>query len=497
MSQLNNDQYVIVNLGTGSTTGGSILQNVYNASNLGGVGLFESKSGNTLYFKGLVAGDNITLIPSSTGITINSIGGSSGDFVSASTFNQYTGETSIALDEKLNESLFANYTGETQLILDNHSSLIDNNSSQINTINSLYVTGGTSGIRKLSKRRVALGGGLTGTTSFTGASATVNWGTTTNRLSQFNIGFSSQLQFFSSATLYQSMTSTGFLVNTAASKALQMDTTLGNGVSILDTPASTNTSLRMLTLNRATSGTAAKNIGTSIGFSVNGNPSGILSHRLTNVGTSTLSSAWKFSGYDNGNSASSVDIFEFAPSGSSFNTRGLVVGSTLAPQASSILELLSTDKVLTLSRILTEGNIATPVNGMIYYNSGNNKFRARENGAWKNIATGDDLDNKLGKLLDQRNIVTSAYTLTNSDCGQRLYLTGNTAVLNLPTGLNSGFQVEVVKESTTGTTVTINSNIGVTLRSVGGVNKLRDQYGVCLIVHKGGDVFTAHGNLIT
>ena len=48
------------------------------ASNLGsGVGLFAQKAGVDLEFKGLVAGTNITLTPSSTGVTIDAAGGSS------------------------------------------------------------------------------------------------------------------------------------------------------------------------------------------------------------------------------------------------------------------------------------------------------------------------------------------------------------------------------------------------------------------------------------
>ncbi len=76
---------------TGSTA-------VTNASNLGGVGLFAQKNGSVLEFKGLVAGSNITLTPSATGVTINSTGGSSSGSTPLTLFNSYTGATEIRLD---------------------------------------------------------------------------------------------------------------------------------------------------------------------------------------------------------------------------------------------------------------------------------------------------------------------------------------------------------------------------------------------------------------
>ena len=52
------------------------------ASNLAGIGLFAQKVGVDLQFKGLIAGDNVTLTPSETGITISAIGGGSSGITS-------------------------------------------------------------------------------------------------------------------------------------------------------------------------------------------------------------------------------------------------------------------------------------------------------------------------------------------------------------------------------------------------------------------------------
>ena len=61
------------------------------ATNIGGVGLYSSTVNKSLQVKGLQAGNGITLVQSPTGVTIN--GASVGNYVSASTFNTYSGTT--------------------------------------------------------------------------------------------------------------------------------------------------------------------------------------------------------------------------------------------------------------------------------------------------------------------------------------------------------------------------------------------------------------------
>lgn len=68
------------------------------ASNLGsGVGLFAQKDGVDLEFKGLVAGTNITLTPSSTGVTIDAAGGGGGGAVDS--VNGATGVVVLDTDD--------------------------------------------------------------------------------------------------------------------------------------------------------------------------------------------------------------------------------------------------------------------------------------------------------------------------------------------------------------------------------------------------------------
>jgi len=71
---------ILANAITGATN--------YNTLN----GLFSIKNKRTLIFKNLVAGNNISLNSTSTGITINSTG-VNGNYVSGTTFNYYTGTT--------------------------------------------------------------------------------------------------------------------------------------------------------------------------------------------------------------------------------------------------------------------------------------------------------------------------------------------------------------------------------------------------------------------
>src|SRR5574343_540414 len=79
-------------ISTGATSGTT------NAVSLGGEPIYKQKVGNTLQFKGLEAGNGITLTPSATGVTITAnVTGITG-YVTESKFNTYTGATETRLD---------------------------------------------------------------------------------------------------------------------------------------------------------------------------------------------------------------------------------------------------------------------------------------------------------------------------------------------------------------------------------------------------------------
>jgi hypothetical protein len=92
-------RYDIIDLNSGQTATASVLGGtIANGGNLGsGAGIFAGTTGTTLYFKSLVAGSNITLTSSSTGITVSSTGGVSGSFLSGVTAtNRKTSSYTIA-----------------------------------------------------------------------------------------------------------------------------------------------------------------------------------------------------------------------------------------------------------------------------------------------------------------------------------------------------------------------------------------------------------------
>ena len=66
----------------------------------------------------------------------------------------------------------------------------------------------------------------------------------------------------------------------------------------------------------------------------------------------------------------------------SFSSFAQVGIGTIAPAAGSLLELKATDKALILTRVAGTAVIASPVDGMLVYDSSLNCFRSRENGVW-------------------------------------------------------------------------------------------------------------------
>ena len=89
-----------------------------------------------------------------------------------------------------------------------------------------------------------------------------------------------------------------------------------------------------------------------------------------------------------------TDIAEFGKTSWFNGIDGLVLGAT-SVSASTLLELSSTTKALLLSRIATEGNITTPANGMLYYNTTDHAFRGRENAVWVTLTNKAYVDSRI------------------------------------------------------------------------------------------------------
>jgi hypothetical protein len=95
---------------------GSIAYSVFSGTNIGsGVNTFAGKQVRNLLFKSLVAGSNVSLVDSSTGITING----TGTGVSLTTFNSFTGTNATNIASKLSISNFNSYSGATSTSINN------------------------------------------------------------------------------------------------------------------------------------------------------------------------------------------------------------------------------------------------------------------------------------------------------------------------------------------------------------------------------------------
>jgi hypothetical protein len=68
------------------------------------------------------------------------------------------------------------------------------------------------------------------------------------------------------------------------------------------------------------------------------------------------------------------------------DSSGNVGIGTMTPATSAILDITSTTGALLLPRMTTtQRDALTAVNGMLIYNSTDNKFQGYENGAWANL----------------------------------------------------------------------------------------------------------------
>lgn len=123
---------------TGSTGGGS--GTITGATNLGGVGLYTSPAAANLQFKGLVAGSNITLTPSSTGVTIAASGGGGGGAYLPLSGGTVTGDTNFSSGVNVYGDIVT-LTGNTTLTASHAGLTIECNGTFTVTLPNSMVTG--------------------------------------------------------------------------------------------------------------------------------------------------------------------------------------------------------------------------------------------------------------------------------------------------------------------------------------------------------------------
>ena len=90
-----------------------------------------------------------------------------------------------------------------------------------------------------------------------------------------------------------------------------------------------------------------------------------------------------------------------------FNAAGLAIGKTTLTNGSIALEIGTTGKAILLSSVAANTDIAAPLNGMIVYNTTDNKFYLYQNGAWVTFALGLKVATDIGTTP-----TANGYTLT-------------------------------------------------------------------------------------
>ncbi len=80
------------------------------------------------------------------------------------------------------------------------------------------------------------------------------------------------------------------------------------------------------------------------------------------------------------------------------NAEGIAIGSATITNLNVAFQIDGTNKAILMPRITALTAIATPVNGMLVYNSTDNKFYVRENGVWVTFATITDLNDKTSNI---------------------------------------------------------------------------------------------------
>jgi hypothetical protein len=80
------------------------------------------------------------------------------------------------------------------------------------------------------------------------------------------------------------------------------------------------------------------------------------------------------------------------------NAEGIAIGSATITNLNVAFQIDGTNKAILMPRITELSAIQTPVNGMLVYNSTDNKFYVRENGVWVTFATITDLNDKTSNI---------------------------------------------------------------------------------------------------
>jgi hypothetical protein len=361
---------------------------IYGAANLSSPGLFASKTGTTLLFKGLSAGDNIVLSATTNSVVISAEVPAVTGFTSTSEFNSYTGTTETRLD-----------------------------AIEADVTNLASISGWTAsnGLTR-TQNQVALGGTLTATTTIEQSNRALNFGTSSG---------SGTVKLQSGEARIYAQSNGGFpfvALEADTNNYIWFDNQNGGSFEINKGTTTTNGIKAIATFTRNEAGAVSTTVGAGASIRLEASSAynyGELSYILT-----SLSPAQGKFRFNVRNGATDLNLVEFAQGTGTYFLSGATFGSSTRTNASTLVELSSTNKALLLSRLNTT-NVATAANGMLVYSSNAASFKGYEAGSWRDFI----YKSTSGTRLFGRYASTTGYT-QEITIGSGLRLNSSTGVLS-------------------------------------------------------------------
>ncbi len=425
---------------------------ITDATNLGGVGLFAQKNSTVLEFKGLVAGSNITLSESSTGVTINSSGGGSP-----------TGGTPI--------DLFTGYTASTETTLQSIDNELDLTITGVTNLgtgeNILSVVG-----RTIADKSLIAGSNITLTPSSTGLTISSTGGGSPTG--------GTPIYLF-----------TGYTASTASIlSGLENDIDYISGV--------TNTKVNQSLFNNYTGDTQPILDGALTGATAGSNLAVNISNRLLNIqftGSTDYVSNSTFNTYT-GNTANILsgldDDIDYI-SGVTNTKVNQTLFNTYTGNTATELNDINNELDLTITGATAGSNLAVSISNRVLdiqftgsTGGGDGAYLPLSGGTVTGDTNFSSGINVYGDIVS----MTGATTLDATYAGLTIEANG-TFTITLPNSMVTGMKVTIVNVGTGVITIAASG----TMKSLDSRNKLRFQYAGASAYHRGSNDWMVIGNL--
>lgn len=169
-------------------------------------------------------------------------------------------------------------------------------------------------------------------------------------------------------------------------------------------------------------------------------------------------------------------------------------GTTSAPDASTLIDMVSTSTGLGLPSMTTAqvNAISSPRDGVLVYDADTDEAKLRANSEWVSLAT----TNALTKRVINTQTGTS-YTLVLSDAGKLVTLDNASAIaLDIPTNASVAFPIgTIVDIAQLGAGQVTVGGTGVTINSADGDKKLRVRYSSASLIKTATDTWLLVGDI--